>query len=301
MRRSGCVRCVLICVALAPACDHHDPAAAPAPLPKSALPAPAVAAQPARDPCSREPVALAPGLFASHAPLGATPLAGGPPCLDVVRGELSRYRLRVLTQTRDGTARTAPVWRDAFDLAAVINAGMFHESGAPVGLIVENDIAVGADNPKFGGVLAFDPRSPDDPPAVITGRDCDGFDLAALRQRYRSLVESPRLLGCDGTALPWSDAKHYSAAAIGLDRTGRVVLVHARAALTMTELSRALASPDLDLAGALFLEGGPEASLLARGPFGELARVGSYETGFLEADTNHDFWKLPNVIALEAR
>jgi hypothetical protein len=293
------VRCVLICVALAPGCDHHEPAAAPAPVPKAAVPQPPPA--PPRDPCANDPVALGPGLFTSHAPLGATPVAGGPPCLDIVHGELSRYRLRVLTAARDGTARTAPVWRDTFDLAAVINAGMFHDSGAPVGLIVENDIAVGADNPKFGGVLAFDPRSPDDPPAVISGRDCDGFDLAALRQRYRSLVQSPRLLGCDGAALRWSDPKHYSAAAIGLDRTGRIVLVHARAALTMSELSRALASPDLDLAGALFLEGGPEASLLARGPFGELARVGSYETGFLEADTNRDFWNLPNVIALEAR
>ena len=70
------------------------------------------------------------------------------------------------------------------------------------------------------------------------------------------------------------------------------MLLHARAAVTMAELSRALAAHDL--AGAIFLEGGPEASLIA----GELELVGSYETGFVENDDNHAFWALPNVIGL---
>ena len=60
-------------------------------------------------------------------------------------------------------------------------------------------------------------------------------------------------------------------------------------------------SDDLDLQGALFLEGGPEASLVVRGSKSELARVGSYETGFLENNENQSFWWLPNVLALEAR
>ncbi len=253
------------------------------------------------DPCASEPVVLAPGLIASRIALGATPAAGAPACVDVVRADPARFRLRVLTAARDGTSHPAPAWRETFHLAAVINAGMFHGDGTPVGLIVENGVAVSADNPRLAGVLAFDPRDGKDPPAVLAGRDCAGFDLAALRRRYRSLVESSRLLGCDGAALPWADPKRYSAAAIGLDREGRIVLLHARAAVTMTELSRALAASRLDLAGALFLEGGPEASLVAKGEGGELARVGSFETAFYESDANRAFWWLPNVIALEPR
>ncbi|HEY5937211.1 MAG TPA: phosphodiester glycosidase family protein, partial [Kofleriaceae bacterium] len=95
------------------------------------------------------------------------------------------------------------------------------------------------------------------------------------------------------------DPKHYSAAGIGIDRAGRVVLFHARAAVTMAELATALAGHDL--AGALFLEGGPEASLVVHGPAGQLDRVGSYETGFVENDDNHAFWALPNVISVLAR
>jgi hypothetical protein len=247
--------------------------------------------------CPAAPTELGPGLTAARVELAGAPGA----CLDVVRADPARFKLRVLTAARDGSSHPAPAWRETFHLAAVINAGMFHADGTPVGLIVENGVAVGGDNKKFFGVLAFDPRSPDDPPAVLTGRDCPGFDLAALRKHYLSLVEDQRLLGCDGAALPWGDPKRYSAAAIGLDRSGRIVLLHARTAVTMTELSRALATKELDLAGALFLEGGPEASLVAKGEAGELSRVGSYETGFLENDNNRAFWWLPVVLALEPR
>jgi hypothetical protein len=295
------MRLALVCLVCACGGEPRERQAAP-PLRKPiASVDDAVGRPPAHDPCSSAPEAIAPGLFAQRARLVGKPVAGEPPCVDVVRAEVARYRVRLLTATRDGLARTAPQWRETFDLAAVINAGMFHDSGAPVALLVEDGVAIGSDNPKMGGVLAFDPRSPSDPAVVITGRDCAGFDLEALRARYRSLLEAPRLLGCDGAALHWGDPKQYSAAAVGVDRAGRLVLLHARAAVTMTELARTLASPDLDLAGALFLEGGPEASLLAHGPHGDVARVGSYETGFLEADTNQDFWKLPNVLALTPR
>jgi hypothetical protein len=243
---------------------------------------------------------LGPGLTVERWPIAATPAAGGPACVDVVRADLARYALRALSASGPrADAPTAPAWRDESHLAAVTNAGMFHDDGAPVGLIVAAGTVRGADNPKMSGFLAWDPVSPSDPPVLVAGRNCAGFDLAALRRRYRSLVQSYRFLGCDGAALPWQDPKQYSAAGIGVDRAGRVVFLHARAAVTMAELAKALASHDL--AGALFLEGGPEASLVARGPSGSLERVGSYETGFFEDDSNHRFWALPNVIGLLAR
>ena len=258
--------------------------------------APAVAAP--ASPCATEVVTLGPGLTAEQAVLAGTPAAGRAPCVDLVRADIATHRLRVLT-SHDGRSAPAPTWRETFNLVAVTNAGMFHTGGAPVALIVQDGVDVGRDNKKYLGYLAFDPRSDADPAIAVAGRDCEGFDLAALRKRYRSIVQSPRLLGCDGEALPWQDKKQYSAAAIGIDRAGRAVFIHARAAVTMTELSQSLAA--LDLTAALFLEGGPEASLVVRGPAGELARVGSYETFFVENDANQAFWWLPNVIGLEAR
>ena len=277
------MRCLLICLVVV-GCHRREVALAVEPV---AEPTAAV------EPCGGNPDPLADGLVALRVPLD-----GG--CIDAVRADLTRFKLRVLTAVHDGGSHPAPAWRDAFHLAAVINAGMFHTQGGPVGLIVEDGVAVGADNKAMSGYLAFDPRSPGDPPVALAGRTCARFDLGELRRRYRSLVQSYRLLGCTGDALPWQDAKRYSAAAIGIERSGRVVMLHARTAVTMSVFAKALVAPELDLAGALFLEGGPEASLVAHGER-DLELVGSFETGFVENDDNRAFWWLPNVLALEAR
>lgn len=258
----------------------------------------ATAPAPAASPCPTAPTVLGDGIRHERQPLGVTPAAGGDPCFDVVRADSARYRLRMITHDQDASA-PAPKWRERYNLTAVTNAGMFHAAGTPVGLLIRDGAVLSKDNTKFGGYLAFDPVSPADAPIVIAGRDCPGFDLAALRTRYRSLLQSNRLVGCNGEALRWKDPKQYSAAVVGLARDGTLVFIHARAAVTMSELARAVAS--LGMAGALFLEGGPEASLVVRGDRGELARVGSYETGFIENDENQSFWWLPNVLALEAR
>jgi hypothetical protein len=55
-----------------------------------------------------------------------------------------------------------------------------------------------------------------------------------------------------------------------------------------------------ELTGAMFVEGGPEASLYARAGDHAVAEMGSFETDFTENDDNRVFWPLPNVIGLEA-
>ncbi len=250
-------------------------------------------------PCDGAPRTLGPGLTHERWTIDAVPRIAVPPCLDVVRADLRHHALRLVTASRDGEARPAPRWLDDLHLVAAVNAGMFHEGGTSVGLLVDGDhVDQERDNSKLGGYLAFSPRDPAAAPVVVTGRDCPGFDLAALRAAYRSVTQSYRLLGCDGGALPWADPKHYSAAAVGLDRDGKVVLIHARAPFLMRDLSRALARPELGLAGALFVEGGPEATVAVDGADGDLVLVGSYETGFVEDDGNTVPWSLPNLIVL---
>lgn len=285
---------------LVAACGRNEtvPPSPPSPSP-SAVESDAVPPS-ALLPCPVEQPSLGPGLTVERWPIDAVPAAGGPPCIDVVRADSTQFTLRVLsTGPDDPTPRNAETWQRAFHATAITNAGMFHETGKPVGLIVADGAARSRDNTKMGGYLAWDPVDANDPPITLVGRDCPGSDLTALRRRYHSILQSYRLLGCRGEALPWKDAKQYSSVAIGLDRAGRTVFLHARAAVTMSQLSIALAAHDLT--GALFLEGGPEASLVAAGSDGELARVGSYETHFVENDGNHAFWDLPNVIALLPR
>jgi len=224
------------------------------------------------------------------------------PCLDLVRADLRHHRLRMVTASRDGEARPAPRWVEDLKLVAAVNAGMFHEGGTSVGLLVDGDhVNQERNNTKLGGYLAFGPRDPAAAPVVVAGRDCPGFDLDALRAAYTSVTQSYRLLDCDGGAIAWADPKYYSSAAVGLDRDGKVVMVHVRAPFLMRDVSAALARPELRMAGALFVEGGPEATVVVDGAQGDLMLVGSYETGFVEDDGNTQPWTLPNLVALEKR
>ena len=259
-------------------------------------------ATPSTEPgCDGHVTVLGPGLTRERWPVDATPAIALEPCVELIRADLALLRLRVVTASRDGAARPTPQWLADLHLLAAINAGMFLDGGRSVGLLVDGDhVDQPRDNPRFGGFLAFGPRAAGVAPVVITGRDCPGFDLAALRARYRSVVQSYRLLGCDGAAIAWADPKAYSAAAIAIDRDGRVVFAHARAPFLMRELSRALASPALGLTAALFVEGGPEATVAVAGDH-PLLLLGSYETGFVEDDRNHEAWALPNLIALSRR
>lgn len=51
----------------------------------------------------------------------------------------------------------------------------------------------------------------------------------------------------------------------------------------------------------MYLEGGPEATLALDVGGRREQWVGSYETGFHEADDNTTAWPLPNVIGLRRR
>src|SRR5205814_2035657 len=143
----------------------------------------------------------------------------------------------------------------------------------------------GQDNPKLGAFMAFDPIDAADPPVVLAGRDCPGFDLGALRKRYRSIVQNYRILACDGAPLPWKDGKRASAAAVGLDKAGHVVFIHSQAPHQMTELARFIARPDLRIGAAMYVEGGHETSLFVSAGAETVSEHGSF-----------GFFTIPNII-----
>lgn len=239
---------------------------------------------------------LRPGLIAERVPFSDR---GG--CLTLVRIDPARHDLHLRTAAMDGPARPAPRWAADFGLVAVTNTSMFHDDQRSIGILRDaRSINSDRDNPKLGGFFAFDPVDLADPPVLVTGRDCPGFDLGALRRSYRGLIQNYRMLDCDGRPLRWADTKIYSAAAIGLDRAGHVVFLHTRTPFRMTELNHFIARPELGLVAALYVEGGPEASLYADGPMRRIEEIGSFETGFFD-DSNTTFWPIPNVLGVIPR
>jgi hypothetical protein len=225
--------------------------------------------------------------------------------IHVVRVDPSRRRLRLVSVKAQSLPRLldASAWAGLYSFPAVINAGMFSldDGRSPVGFAkLDDKVFVSAWNPRknFQAVLAFDPKEKGLPPVRIFDTLCE--DAKAGAAKYRVALQSIRMVDCRGKN-HWDEKKRkWSAAFVGLDGKGRVLFVHARSPWTPSAfIDLLLSMPALDLKQAIYMEGGPEASLVLGTKAESWAEMGSFETGFNENDDNHRLWDLPNVIGVE--
>lgn len=234
------------------------------------------------------------------------PLPYGDGIITLVRVDMSRYRLRFLTEERHGPRRTAEEWMRDEGLQGVTNAGMFLPNGRSVGhMIQDGEVASRRVVSRYRGLLGFAPRSEGAPFMSIgggpRGRGGCPHTIASFAADYSNVLQAYPLLDCRGRAVSWRNNMRYSAAGLGVDSEGRAVFMHSRTPYRMEVLSRMLSAPELGLRGMIYLEGGPEATLLVRAEGHSVRAVGSYEDGFNENDDNQGMWDLPNVIAFQRR
>lgn len=245
--------------------------------------------------------AQAPGLTVERVRLPVAPeVPIGNRVLTVVRVDLAHYRLRILTEERHGARRTMPRWLADHHLAGGINAGMFLRNGRSVGYMMQDGrVASNRRVTKYRGVLGFGPRRAGVPALSVTGPRCGGT-IDRQARRYENVLQAYRMVDC-GTPSNWQSRKRFSAAGFGVDSAGRAVFVHTRTPYRMTVLNRMLADPALGIEGMIYMEGGPEASLVVDDGGVRVSEIGSYEDGFHESDDNHEFWEVPNIVAFERR
>jgi hypothetical protein len=238
--------------------------------------------------------ALEPGL--EFALLDGPPASAGDGKIAVVRIDPARFELRLLASSApgEGDLRSARDWAYRTGASAAINASMYQEDyRTSVSLMRTREHVNQRRLSKDKAVLAFDPLVSGISPVRIVDRDCEDLDQASAR--YGTLVQSIRMVSCDRRNVWAPSDRRFSAAAIGTDRRGRVLFIHARSAWPVHELVKALLALPIDLAQAMYVEGGPEAQVFARGGGRELERVGTFEG--TAAGANGRAWPVPNVIA----
>jgi Phosphodiester glycosidase len=229
--------------------------------------------------------------------LAPVPSAEGDSRIAVLRIEPARFKLAVLSANamKPGGPKTISAWTGEHHLVAAINGGMFEPGGASVGYgRVGSTLLNPAWKAKYGALLALDPANPGLAAPAILDADCE--DPKALEPQYGTVLQSMRMIGCKGENLWQKSERKWSAAALGTDGRGRVLFIHARAAWDMHDFAGNLQKLPLGIARAMYLEGGPEASLSVRAGGVSLDAVGSYETGFNENGDNTRQWELPIVI-----
>lgn len=242
---------------------------------------------------------LEPGLeLASFAgPPAAQP---GDSRIVVLRIDPRRFELRLLnaSQTPDGQSATARHWVRGHGLVAAINASMYQaDYRTSVSLMKTGKHT---NNPRLSrdkAVLAFDRRADDVPPVQIIDRTCQDFE--ALQGSYGALVQSIRMVSCDGKNV-WrvQPERRSSTAAVAIDRDGRVLFIHVAAPHSTHDVIDALIALPIGLRNAMYAEGGPEAQLYVESGGREFEFTGVYEGAFMGRDQNAPAWPVPNVLGV---
>jgi len=220
--------------------------------------------------------------------------------IHVVRIDPAQAKLKLgLASEHDGRSRSTGEWCRDFKLVAAINAGMFFKDYLTNVGYLRNGSRVQNRrwNKKYKTALAFGPRKSGIPGAVMA--DLDTPDAIRRMEDYDAVVQNLRLVKGNGVSV-WNRAdRRWSESAAGMDGEGRVLFLFCRSPLTMRDFNQAVNSLGLGVVRMMHMEGGPLASLSIRTRDVSVNLAGSYETGFLQNDTNMHQWPIPNVIGVQ--
>jgi len=192
---------------------------------------------------------------------------------------------------------SAREWSLKFDLEAAINASMYQQDLKTSVSLMRTSGHV--NNPRLSHdqtILAFDPVDGGDPEVRIIDRQCDNFKR--MKNRYQTLIQSIRMISCRGFNVWQPGRERWSTAALAMDRSGRLLLIHVKSPYTTHDLINILLTLPLAINRAMYLEGGPQAQLFVRGKNTELEFFGDFSEGLTGAPPPLYAHPVPNVIGI---
>ncbi|MCK5203637.1 MAG: phosphodiester glycosidase family protein [Desulfobacterales bacterium] len=234
--------------------------------------------------------------------LSPQPAEVGDSLVRVLRINPKYYRLRLLNASaiENGVPLTPKQWCRQNGLIAAINPSMFQTDYKTSVSLMRTQTHT--NNPRLSKdmtILAFDRQSSDVPRAKIIDRQCEDFQF--WKKKYKTLVQSIRMLSCKGKNVWKQQQQKWSTAAIAIDGQENILFIHVRSWYSTHDLINVLKKLPLNISKAMYTEGGPQAQLYINTGEKEFEFVGSYETSSPQNNENAISWPLPNVIGISVR
>lgn len=200
----------------------------------------------------------------------------------------------------DKRSRTVTEWADSFRLNIVFNAGMYdlaHKLISRGYLKNHEHINKGTSEPNFKSAFVFHPQTAGLASCDIVDLQCSSWDK--VQKQYHVCAQGLRMLDCEGEPIGWNKRRQSCSMLVAAkDPDGNIWLVFTRSPYVHNEFIAFLRKFPVKLTHAIYLEGGPETSLLVRSGETVIEKVGSYVSQTYENDENDHFWALPNVIGI---
>ena len=234
--------------------------------------------------------------------LSPQPAEVGDSLVRVLRINPKYYRLRLLNASaiENGVPLTPKQWCRQNGLIAAINPSMFQTDYKTSVSLMRTQTHT--NNPRLSKdmtILAFDRQSSDVPRAKIIDRQCEDFQF--WKKKYKTLVQSIRMLSCKGKNVWKQQQQKWSTAAIAIDGQENILFIHVRSWYSTHDLINVLKKLPLNISKAMYTEGGPQAQLYINTGEKEFEFIGSYETSSPQNNENAISWPLPNVIGISVR
>ncbi len=216
----------------------------------------------------------------------------------VLRIDPARFSFRLLSATEhDKQQQTTQEWCRQHKLVAAINAGMYQTDGLTHVSLMKNfkhynNRRVSKDNT----VLAFNRVDPSQPEVQIIDRECQDFE--SLKGKYQTLIQGIRMISCDRRNVWGQQSERWSTAAVGMDGYGRVLFLFNQYPLSVHDFIEILLSLPIEIKNAMYLEGGPQASMHVAIKGVEVDKKGSLESAFDDSEGVPLVFRIPNVIGV---
>jgi len=217
----------------------------------------------------------------------------------VLRIDPQHYSLRLLnaSATENGRPLSARQWSQQNGLVAAINASMYQEDYKSSVSLMRTRAHI--NNPRVSkdmSILAFDRKDDDVPWVKIIDRQCEDFEI--WQKKYSTVVQSIRMISCNGKNVWTQQPQKWSTAAIGVDDRDRVLFIHVGSPYSTHDVIDIMKKLPLNITRAMYTEGGPQAQLYIKIGDHEYEFVGHYAI-----EIKSDMKKLisrpvPNVVGI---
>ena len=155
-------------------------------------------------------------------------------------------------------------------------------------------------NPSFGAFMVFNPIDPSHPKVRFIDRRLQKNWNAQI-EKYHIVVQNYRMIS-KGKMRGWpQQQKLHSTAAMGMDKENNVLFIFSWSPYSTHDFIHILLSLPIYIDSAMYLEGGPEATLYINPNHLQIKGKGRYGTVFGEYDGDISTLTIPNVIGIVKR
>lgn len=225
--------------------------------------------------------------------------------LAILRMDPAQFKFDLFSATQhDSIPKSVQTWSDSFHLMVAFNAGMYDLNKPLISrAYLQNGkhLNNGQLLDNFNLMLALGPK-PKRQRSNIEVLDLTCANWEQEKNNFTGFAQGLRMIDCNASPMYWQKKiQSCSMLVAAEDQKGWFYLIFTRSPYTHNQMIDFMKQMPGGLHDAIYLEGGPETSLLINVNGHHIKKVGSWVSTTWESDANKHFWPLPNIVGVRKK